>query len=553
MNKDVIYIDVDDDITVISSKLKSSKEKIVALVPPKRTGVLQSVVNLRILQRVAKRAEKRLVLITNDPALLPLAAGAEIPVAKNLQSRPEVPEVPALKLDDDDDIIDGSDLSVGDHADSAKGKKDKSADAAVAAVVAKDKLASAPKDGEAAKRPKKAQKVPNFNKFRKKLFIIGALLLLLIGFLVWAIWFAPRANVILSAKTSAQNINTSVALREAGDTSAEDGTLRVVSVSEESEASVEFEATGSREEGEKATGVITISNCSSRRGVEIEAGTAISYGNYNYLTNSSVQVPGGDSSSPFGGCDRPGTANVSVTAQNIGDEYNVRADTSFDVAGNSGMSATNRNAISGGSKRTVKIVTQGDVQRASEQLASQNGDNMQETLQDKLDRDARMIPGSFVVERADAVVSPEVGEDAGDGKAKLSSKVTYKITGVKESELKKFLEHALMMNVSQENGQRVYDAGEKEVTFTDFQATAEGGAVSISTTGQIGPQVSDEDVKARTKGKRFGDIQEDLKSIKGIDNVEVDFWPFWVNEVPEDDKKISVQFELEQARTESGE
>lgn len=133
MNKDVIYIDVDDDITAISSKMRDSKEKIVALVPPKRTGVLQSVVNLRILQRVAKKAEKRLVLITNDATLLPLAAGAGIPVAKNLQSRPEVPDVPALKVDEDDDIIDGSELSVGEHADSADTKK-KSADSAVAAV-----------------------------------------------------------------------------------------------------------------------------------------------------------------------------------------------------------------------------------------------------------------------------------------------------------------------------------------------------------------------------------------------------------------------------------
>ena len=47
MNKDIIYIDVEDDITAIIGKIKASKEKIVALVPPKRIGVLQSAVNLR--------------------------------------------------------------------------------------------------------------------------------------------------------------------------------------------------------------------------------------------------------------------------------------------------------------------------------------------------------------------------------------------------------------------------------------------------------------------------------------------------------------------------
>lgn len=94
MNKDVIYIDVEDDITAIISKVKSSKEKIVALVPPKRVGVLQSAVNLRLLQRTATQSDKRIVLITNNQALAALSAAASIPVAKNLQSKPELAEMP---------------------------------------------------------------------------------------------------------------------------------------------------------------------------------------------------------------------------------------------------------------------------------------------------------------------------------------------------------------------------------------------------------------------------------------------------------------------------
>ena len=53
MNKDVIYIDTDDDITAIIGKIKNSKDKIIALVPPKRIGVLQSTVNLRLLSKMA--------------------------------------------------------------------------------------------------------------------------------------------------------------------------------------------------------------------------------------------------------------------------------------------------------------------------------------------------------------------------------------------------------------------------------------------------------------------------------------------------------------------
>ena len=36
MNKDVIYIEPEDDITDVILKIENSKEKIVALVPPKK-------------------------------------------------------------------------------------------------------------------------------------------------------------------------------------------------------------------------------------------------------------------------------------------------------------------------------------------------------------------------------------------------------------------------------------------------------------------------------------------------------------------------------------
>ena len=61
--KDTLYIDVDDEITVIIDKVRSSDGKIVALVLPKRAATLQSVVNLKLLKKTAQSAKKNLVLI----------------------------------------------------------------------------------------------------------------------------------------------------------------------------------------------------------------------------------------------------------------------------------------------------------------------------------------------------------------------------------------------------------------------------------------------------------------------------------------------------------
>jgi hypothetical protein len=106
-SKDNIYVDVDDEITAIIDKVRASQAKIVALVLPKRASVLQSVVNMKLLKRSADDAGKKLVLITSEQGLLPLAGSVGVFVASSLQSRPEVPEAPDQTGDDlsDDDAL----------------------------------------------------------------------------------------------------------------------------------------------------------------------------------------------------------------------------------------------------------------------------------------------------------------------------------------------------------------------------------------------------------------------------------------------------------------
>ena len=92
MNKDVIYIEPEDDITDILEKIKKTKNKIVALVPPKKAGVLRSAVNIKLIAKTAARSNKTTVLISSDESLMKLAMAANIPVAKTLQSKPQIPK-----------------------------------------------------------------------------------------------------------------------------------------------------------------------------------------------------------------------------------------------------------------------------------------------------------------------------------------------------------------------------------------------------------------------------------------------------------------------------
>src|SRR5690606_30689869 len=96
--------------------------------------------------------------------------------------------------------------------------------------------------------------------------------------------------------------------------------------------------------------------------------------------------------------------------------------------------------------------------------------------------------------------------------------------------------------------QRVYDNGASKMTFTNVQPVENGFTANLSAAAQIGPKINDDAIKEAAKGKRYGDIQSGIESISGVDDVDVKFWPFWVSSAPNDVKKISVEFKLNESK-----
>jgi hypothetical protein len=559
MNKDVIYIDVEDDITAIIGKVKDAKEKIVALVPPKRIGVLQSAVNLRLLARAADQGNKRLVLISSNSALMALASAAKVPVAKNLQSKPELPEIAALDIDNGEDIIDGAQLPVGELAKTADNGMGTVAfgDSAVDDVIGQNPAGAGPKAtppaaGEALRKPKTKSgiKVPNFNMFRKKLILIIGGGVFLLGFLVWAIFFAPHATVVITARTTDASVNAKVALDATLATSASASTLKSSVQQVKKDASVDFDATGSKDVGEKSKGQVVFRNCESMSAVTVAAGTAVSANGRNYLTQSEVSVPGG--SGGFGGCSSPGVSSaVGIVAEDIGENYNTPSNTTFSVAGHASGSTTvyfRANAstdITGGSKRQVKVVSADDIQKATDQLAQQNSDEIKTQLKKQFSSDFVVIDQTFKIDRGAPQSTPAADQEVAAGaKAKLTASITYSLSGVVKADLTKYLDDYFNKQLSSKDDQRVYDNGLKGVTFTNVAPATPGYAANIVATAKIGPKIDDNAIKETVKGKRFGDIQSSIESTDGVDNVDVKFWPFWVSSAPNDTKKISVEFNL---------
>lgn len=538
MTKDVIYIDVEDDITTIIGNIKASKEKIIALVPPSRVGVLQSAVSMRLLQRTAEQNGKRLVLISNNHALASLAAAAKIPVAKNLQSKPELAEVPVLKVDDDE-VIDGEMLPVGELARAAEGKNK---DAAVleaiqaGAVDGEPAAATRPraKAAKAAKSTKGSKKVPEFSSFRKKLFLIGGGVLALIIFMVWAIWFAPRATVVITAKTIPVTVGDNVTLSTSATTSAKNKVMKVIRQEEKKDLSVDFTPTGKKEVGDKATGQVRLSiRDIDLLGKTVPAGTE--------LSSSSGVVFVTDSAATFTLENYRGVV-VGITAAKIGSSYNGAVG-SVDGAP-SGVSARIVDATTGGSSKEVTVVSADDVSKATSKLEDEKDSSLRSKLESAFGESSIVIGDSYQEKRSKPSSSVAVGSEA-SGSVTLKSTLTASMVAVDKVDLSNYLKQAIEIEIDGKKDQKIYGDGADEAKFTQFNQDGDTSIVRLTANGTIGPEVDESEVKDQARGKNYGDIQSSIESIDGVEDVETKFWPFWVSTVPDDVNRIKVEFKLE--------
>ncbi len=541
MNKDVIYIDVEDDITNIVSKIKDSKARIVALVPPKRVGILQSAVNMRLLNRAAENAEKRIVLITSDQALSGLAAAARIPVAKTLQSRPEIAEIPAIDVDDGDDVIDGSEIPVGELADKATPKARNKADDAIDAAIAEDEKPSKPvKPAKSAGKGK--PKVPDFNVFRKKLVLIGGGIALFIVFIVWAIWFAPHATVVITAKTTTSTVDKSVTLKQDGKVDAANNIIKSLRQEQKKDISVDFTPTGKKKVGEKASGTMHLVRTSvSSLTLIIPAGTSFSSGDYTFVSTEPASLSG-TSIGPGGVIQS--VATVKVQATQVGSEYNL---SSRSYSSNvSGFSAAGT-AMSGGSSREVTVVSADDVAKAKVKLDAQKDASLQSAVKALFPSSSIVINESYQEARSNPTPSVAVDHEA-SGTVQLKTTVTASMQGIDRSDMKQFLEDTLKKEIGSKKNQKIYNDGSNEVKFAQYSERNNAVQVRLTANAKIGPEIDEHKVKEQVKGRNYGDVQSSLESIEGVQDVDTKFSPFWVRTVPNNDKHISIEFKLDNGR-----
>ena len=570
MNKDTFYIEPEDDITDIINHIKASKQKIIALVPPKKLNVLRSSINLKLIARTAKMHDKAIVVVTTDPTLMKMAALSSLPFAKNLSSRPTLPsefneadlEYPAkAKKANPSDEIEinekaaplGSVSRVRTTNEPAASRTNTNSNLEKNSTMNLDseEVAKNPEDEEADNQPKK---ILTLDSLKNRIIIGVVVAVLLIGSFIWAFILAPAAKISVKIKTIAENFSENVSfVTDAKQAASKDGKFFLETASLEKNSEVEFEATGEKNVGDKATGELrliatfdmsTTTATASRPDVAtVPQGSAFAYRNLNFLTNQEVKISWDGSISNCDAGRHSGKCQVAktvkATAIEGGAKYNIEAVSSSWQSSVAGVEGYANSAFKGGTDKIQKIVTASDITKAKEKLTEADG--VKEELFEKVPSDDIKIEDSYKKVTADPTSSPAVDQPTENGKAKLTAKTTYSVNYVDKAAIEEYVKSVVSTRLGSD--QKIYETG--NIFIEKFQNNNNSVTAKIKATLKTGPEVTEQSVLEKSLGKKVGEVTTLIKSINGVSDVEVNTSFPWVRQIPNDANKVSIKITVE--------
>ena len=257
----------------------------------------------------------------------------------------------------------------------------------------------------------------------KKLAIfLGLLIVALIAVLVWALVFAPAVDVFVSIKTDTNNFSEAVSfVKEQSQENIKEGKIYLEERKIERSSEVEFEPTGKKNIGEKATGELVIYLYFNAEGMSpVNAGTVFKISGLSYVASESVSLSWDGTLSSCENKDRPKdpvidhgkikcliSGRVKVTAAEAGERYNIaKSSTGWETVAD--VAAYSDVAMTGGTDHVITVVQQSDVEKARNELNNGKEVENKEKLYETINQDDNLIIESTFKQNTSAAVSTPV-------------------------------------------------------------------------------------------------------------------------------------------------
>lgn len=582
---EIIYLEQDEEIPSVIDKLRNIEGKSIALVVPKEAAVLQSVINLKILKREAENLEKEISLVTQDKIGRNLASQVGLSVYDNIQSNrpiiqsprpePEVIETIELDMSEKKEIKPPSGVKVNYYQGPTLSESNDKLTTQRAGIFGLTKpQVNNDFDQTSYQEPEKGHisarslSTDNFisssnyqnrpsNQYQSKQIVnhqspdrakqlrskklklfLGLLILLLIMGLFYFYYLKAVVILAMTSEPLEKNIDILVDSNITKldiDRSAISGELQET----EKESKQTYSATGTKDVGEKTTGVLKVTNPTGDQQI-ISSGTEFkSADNLSFLATESITVPKATASVDSLGnvVKLSGTANIKVQAKEAGENYNV-SPTSFVIIGNSRITAENIAVLTGGSSRKVTIISEDDVNKAKDALFQQlQEDNKNELIKksDPQTIDSNSISHNIVSFNINKNIGDEI--DSFEATLKLHSRTLSFL----ENDYRQMI--ADILNKELSSDKELLLSENDEITTNFNQPDYSTGIMTLN--GKVKTnmvtKINDEDLKKNITGKNKTNSLAEINKISGVSSAQINLQPSWWWKIP---KKIEIKKEI---------
>ncbi|MEX2361733.1 MAG: hypothetical protein WD544_00935 [Patescibacteria group bacterium] len=573
-----VYLEPDEEITSVIDKIAQSSDKEIALVLAKNSGLFQSLVNLKLVAKEAKKQGKTITLVTTNKIGQRLAgqvgiktygAITAIPSTPQPAGSPVQPTTPALP----DQVIDG--VKVQQYDPNRQHKQMVEEDQQLEKELAKDEPAAAAEptnDGEVPKvfepttvkpealavnpqsESRKLDDLPaimsrsgGFNSRKEfkipwKSVAVGFGVLLFIIILV--VVFVPRAIVTITylAEPLSEKVNVS-AVNNLKEQKA--NTIAGNKLSVEKTKSEKITATGQKDVGTDATGKITIINKhTDGSGVgkdqTFSAGTKATHsGGKVFTLNESVTI-GKVTYDPNNGQPIYKSKVVEVTAVEPGESYNV-ASGSFSVAGAlSNTPASSSTAFTGGLTKVVTVLSQDDIDSA---LLKLNKTAKEEATKELTEKAAgqKILSDAIWADIKQEDADKDAGEEVSSATATLI--VEYGVVVFDENQALEIFIAAFDNRIN--DNERVVFPDDNKPVFTTKKITKDKNQIDFEIAGVAFkvPNIDKTRISKSIKNKSREAASAIVVEQYDAQSAEVSISPsWWINRLPLLAKEIRIEY-----------
>ncbi|PIR97843.1 MAG: hypothetical protein COT89_02115 [Candidatus Colwellbacteria bacterium CG10_big_fil_rev_8_21_14_0_10_42_22] len=507
-----VYLNKSDSVTSAIDKVINAPDEEVVLYIPRGAEVASNRKDIELLKREVEASGKSLIVESVDDDILEIVATLGIRANNPFlgRSKHTVSDIVVIKP---------KNRAPGNNKNTPTSKKKKSRASKVRVGTTRSPIT-------------------NSVGGMKRVAIIAGVIAGLTMIITLVVVSTPRVSVALTLEKIDQGyIGPLIVSPNTEESSISDKmiNLRGIILSKKKNITKSYPATGTDSVGRKARGTITIYN---DFGVEkqtlVKTTRFVTPDGKIFRLDYDVVVPGRNADGS------PSSIDASVTADQPGESYNIGPVSKLRIPGFQGSSkyegfyAESKEDMKGGTTGEVKVPTDADIESAREDAKKSLEDVLKTDLLVDMPEGVEVLEGAY-----ELFITKEEINDVVDKKNEFNITLygEMKIVGFSEKELLEVL------------GERFSEEAGKELT--SYMAEVDYGEVSVDFENQTMKSAVNirsqwiepfdvEEFKQRVAGLTENQLKEAVFSTPGVSGGEVRMWPFWVNKVPKDIDRISV-------------